>query len=144
MRRSEKGDGSGSYIVIVEPQTVVVVKFVSSQTGRWLGWSRPRMRRTRSATRQSGNSGSGENESRRGEQRLRGWAPRSRNPFSSTRPPSWHLRKRIENVVCLLFVISLVRLVPLGTCLGGWRRKACNAPPSRGQRRGNGRICAPP
>jgi hypothetical protein len=30
----------------------------------------------------SGNSGSGENERRRGEQRRRGWAPGSRNPYS--------------------------------------------------------------
>jgi len=99
------------------------------------GWFRPRLRRMRRVRCQSGNSGSRENERRRGGQKLRGWAPRSRNPCSSPRPPLWHPRKRSENVFpsYLSFVISLVRL------LSSWdrpRSKSCNVPPSRGQRRG--------
>ena len=39
---------------------------------------------------------------------------------------------------CLSFVISLVTFYLLGTGLGGGQRKACNVPPPRGQRRGNG------
>jgi len=92
--------------------------------------------------RQSGKFGREENERRRGKQKLRGWAPRSRNPCSSPRPPSWHPRKRSENAVCFLPVSLLSFLwgafYLLGTGLGGWQRKACNVPPSRGQRRGNG------
>jgi hypothetical protein len=42
------------------------------------------LRRTLRARRQSGNSGSGENDRRRGEPRLRGWTPRSRNLFLPT------------------------------------------------------------
>jgi hypothetical protein len=49
--------------------------------------------------RQSGNSGSGVNERRREEPRLTGWAPRSRNPCSSPRPPLLLRQKRSENVL---------------------------------------------
>jgi len=72
----------------------------------------------------------------------RGWAPRSRNPCSFPRLPSWHPRKRSENAVCFLPVSLLSFLwgtfYLLGTGLGGWQRKACNVPPSRGQWQGNG------
>jgi len=68
------------------------------------GWPRPRLRKTRSARPQTGNYGSGESERRRGEQRLRGWGPRSRNPCSPPRLPSWHPRKRNETVFPLPFV----------------------------------------
>jgi hypothetical protein len=57
----------------------------------------------------------GEKGKRRGEQRLRSWAPRSRNPCSSPRLSSWHLQKRSESSssfhFVILFVISLVRLL---------------------------------
>jgi hypothetical protein len=89
----------------------------------------------------SGNSGNRENERRKGEQRLRGWAPRSRNPCSSPRPPLWHPRERSEKLSCAFHLSFLFRhFLSLSSWNrpGGWQREACNEPPPRGQRRGNG------
>jgi hypothetical protein len=85
------------------------------------GWFRPRWRRTRRLRRQSGYSGSGETERRRGEQMLMGWAPRLRNPFSSPRPLSWHLRRRSENA--LLFDSSFLLPFIMGKGCADARRK---------------------
>jgi hypothetical protein len=79
---------------------------------------RQRMQRVRCL---SGSSGRGEEEMKRGERRPRSWAPRSRNPCFSPRPPSWHPQERSREWIaflCLSLVLffcqrslSLVRLL---------------------------------
>jgi len=61
----------------------------------WEGGFRHRLRTTRTARRQSRNSGSEERRKRRGGKRLTGWALRMRaDRFSFVRPSSWPLSER--------------------------------------------------
>ena len=85
-------------------------------------WSRPRLRKTGRVRHQSGNSGSGENERRRREQKLRGWVLRSRNRCSSPRLPLWHPWKRSENRFLSFIRHSLGHLLSSGD-RPGWRAK---------------------
>jgi len=73
---------------------------------------------------------------------MRSWAPRLRNRCFSPRTPSWHLQKRSESEDRSLLFFHL--LFSFSWDRPGRRAEECNAPPSRGQRRGNGQKSALP
>jgi hypothetical protein len=113
----------------------------------WGGEARQRLRRTYRVRCRSGSSGSGENGKRSAERR-RGTGRRGRGTPVPPHARLHGIRRRgvraATGVFCSFICHFLGATHSHGTGLGGGQRNACNATPSRGQRRGNGQKCTPP